>query len=222
MIPQSPTVLCGVSPIRVVLTMQALIVPYGVSSHLIWPFKEWLILDLFQNLVHWLSEYCINYRALAGPACPAKSLWGRLFLYQSYLKFLISLGITLAFPFPCYWSSSTLLYLSILSMSWRTLVAGFLVKDFLKLCLVGRPTLKVLMAISSKSPSISLNISRYLSEYIFKVPPSCMVKDSRESKGRGTQLQVMKREPNAQVSLWRNLWSQPLGHRTISSPQAPN
>ena len=139
--------------------------------------------------------------AFAGPACPTKSLWGRLFLYWFDLKFLLSLGITLAFPFPYYWSSSTLLYLSIRFMSWRTLVAGFLVKDFLKLRSVGRPTLKVLMAISSKSPSISLNISWYLSEYIFNVPSSCMVKDSRESKGQRTLLQVMKRELNAQVAL---------------------
>ena len=127
--------------------------------------------------------------AFAGPACPTKSLWGRLFLYWFDLKFLLSLGITLAFPFPYYWSSSTLLYLSIRFMSWRTLVAGFLVKDFLKLRSVGR------------SPSISLNISWYLSEYIFNVPSSCMVKDSRESKGQRTLLQVMKRELNAQVAL---------------------
>ena len=72
MIPQSPTVLCGVSPILVVLTMKALIVPYGVSSHLIWPFKEWLILDLFQNLVHWFSEYCINCLGICRPCLPNK------------------------------------------------------------------------------------------------------------------------------------------------------
>ena len=69
---------------------------------------------------------------------------------------------------------------------------GFLVNDFLKPYSVGRPTLKVLMATSSKSPSISLNISQYLSEYVFRVSPSRMVKDSRESKGQGTLLKVMK------------------------------
>ena len=54
--------------------------------------------------------------------------------------------------------------------------------------------------LNTKSPSISLNISYYLSEYAFKVPPSRMDKDSRESMGRGTLLQVIKQEPKARVS----------------------
>ena len=37
--------------------------------------------------------------------------------------------------------------------------ASFIVKDFLKSCFVWSPTLKVLMATSYKSPSISLNVS---------------------------------------------------------------
>ena len=66
--------------------------------------------------------------------------------------------------------------------------------------LTRRPTLKVLMATSSKSPSISLYISQYLFEYIFRVSPSHMVRDNSESKGQGTLLHVIKREPKAQVS----------------------
>ena len=46
----------------------------------------------------------------------------------------------------------------------KLLHVGFIVKDFLNLCSVGRPTLNVLMATSSKSPSIALNISQYLFE----------------------------------------------------------
>ena len=137
---------------------------------------------------------------LADPDCPAKSLWGWLLLYRFDLKSFISWGITLSFPFPYCWSSSSFLYLSIWSMSWRMLVTGFLVKDFLKPCLVGRPTLNVLMATSSKSLSILLYISHYLFKYVFKVSPFRMDKDSRESKGWGTLLQVIKWEPNAWVS----------------------
>ena len=80
-------------------------------------------------------------------------------------------------------------------MILRTLVVGFLVKDFLKPCSVGRLTLKVLMATSSKSPSILLNISQYLFEYVFRVSPFSMDINNRESKGRGTLLHVMKRDP---------------------------
>ena len=88
------------------------------------------------------------------------------------------------------------------SISRRTLLINFLVRDFLKSCSVGKLTLKVLIATLSKSPSISLNIFRYLSEYVFRVSPSCMDMnmDNRESKGRGTLLHMIKRDPNTQVS----------------------
>ena len=39
-----------------------------------------------------------------------------------------------------------------------------------------------------------------MSKYVFKVSHSHIDKDSRESKGRGTLLHVMKQEPNARVS----------------------
>ena len=54
---------------------------------------------------------------VVGPDCLTKSLRGLLLLYQSDLKSFLSWGTTLAFPFPYCWSSSTLLYLSIRSMS---------------------------------------------------------------------------------------------------------
>ena len=55
------------------------------------------------------------------------------------------------------------------------------------------------MATSLKSPSISLNISQYLSEYVFRVSLSHMVIDNREFEGRGTLLQVTNQAPNALV-----------------------
>ena len=72
MIPQISTVLCSVSLVLVVLAIKALIAPYGVSCHLIWPFEEWLILDLFQNLVHWFSEHHINHLSIGKPWLPSK------------------------------------------------------------------------------------------------------------------------------------------------------
>ena len=105
------------------------------------------------------------------PDCLAKSLWGLLLLYLFDLKFLLSWGITLAFPFLCCWFSSTCMYSSIRSINWRTLLTGFLVKDFLKSCSADRPTLKVLTATSSKSPSVSFNISQYLLSTFSGSPP---------------------------------------------------
>ena len=52
----------------------------------------------------------------------------------------------------------------------------------------------------SKSPSISLYISLYLSEYTFRVSPSRMDRDNSKSKGLGTLLHVIKREPKDLVS----------------------
>ena len=64
MIPQSSTILCDVSLVLVVLVMKVLITPYKVSSHLIWPFKEWLIINLLQNFVYWFSEHHINHLSI--------------------------------------------------------------------------------------------------------------------------------------------------------------
>ena len=143
--------------------------------------------------------------AAIDPNCLAKSLQGRLLLYLFDLKSLLSWEITLAFPFPCCWSSSTHLYSSIQSMSWRTLLIGFLVKDFLKSYSTGRLTLKVPIAMSSKFLLISLNIFQYLSEYFFRVSPYRMVMDNKESKGQGTLLQVTKQDPNTQVNSLKEL-----------------
>ena len=78
-------------------------------------------------------------------------------------------------------------------------------QDFLKSCSASKPTLKVLMATSLKSPSISLNISKYLFKYVFRVSHSRMDMDSRESKSRATLMQMIKRDPNAQVSSLKEL-----------------
>ena len=72
MIPQSSTILCDVSLVLVVLVMKVLITPYKVSSHLIWPFKEWLILNLLQNLMHRFAEHCINCLSIGRPWLPSK------------------------------------------------------------------------------------------------------------------------------------------------------
>ena len=46
--------------VLVVLTIQTLIALHGVSSHLIRPVEEWLILDFLQNLMYRFSEYDVN------------------------------------------------------------------------------------------------------------------------------------------------------------------
>ena len=88
-------------------------------------------------------------------------------------------------------------------MSWRRLVTGLPVRDFLKPCSDGRPTLKVLMA--TLIPSISLNISQYLSEYAFTDSSSLVDMDNKESKGWGTLLHVINWEQNDWVSFLKEV-----------------
>ena len=84
-------------------------------------------------------------------------------------------------------------------------MTGLPVRDFLKPYSDGRPTLKVLIATSSKSPSISLNISQYLLAYAFTDSPSLIDMDNKEFKGWGTLLHVMNREQNDWVNFLKEL-----------------
>ena len=203
---QRPAIFCNVPPLLVVLVVKALVTPHGVSSHLIWLFKVWSTLNFFSKIWCTGSQNTVLTTWVAVDLdCLAKSLRGRLLFYLSDLTSLLSCETTLAFPLPYCWSSSTSLYSSMRSISWRTLLTSFLVKDFLKSYSTGRPTLKVLIATSLKFLSILLNISKYLIEYIFRVSLSRIVIDNRESKSQGTLLQVTKRAQNALVSSLKEL-----------------
>ena len=61
MIPQSFAVLNGMPSFLMVLAMKTLVAPHRVSSYLVWSFKIWLILDLLQDLMYWLSEHFVNH-----------------------------------------------------------------------------------------------------------------------------------------------------------------
>ena len=54
---------------------------------------------------------------LVDPDCPVKSLLGWLLLYRSDLKSFLLWRMIFSFCFPCSWSFSTLLYLSIWSIN---------------------------------------------------------------------------------------------------------
>ena len=72
MIPESSVVLSGMPPLLVVLAMKTLIAPQGVSIHLVRPFEIWLILDLFQNLMHRFSEHSVYHLRSCRPRLPDK------------------------------------------------------------------------------------------------------------------------------------------------------
>jgi len=80
MVPQSFTVLGGVSSFLVVLAMKTLVAPHGVSSHLAWPFEVWLTLDLLQDLMYWFSEHRINHLRSHRSRLPGKILLGSVII----------------------------------------------------------------------------------------------------------------------------------------------
>ena len=61
-------------PLLVILAMKALVMPQGVSFHLVWPFKVQLVLDLLQDLMHWFSEHSVNHLRSRKPGLPGKIL----------------------------------------------------------------------------------------------------------------------------------------------------
>ena len=98
MIPQSSTILHGVPSILMVLAMKALIVFYGVTSHLIWPFKEWLILDFLQDLVYWFSEHRVNHLRSGRSQLPSKVSLGPIIVISVQLEILPLLRDNLNLP----------------------------------------------------------------------------------------------------------------------------
>ena len=59
-IPEVLAIIRGMSVVLVILAIKVLISLCGLSRHLIQPSKVWLVLDFFQHLMHWFSEYSPN------------------------------------------------------------------------------------------------------------------------------------------------------------------
>ena len=55
-----------------VLAIQVLVVLRGISCHLIQPFEELFILDLFQCLMYWVSDHSVYCLRVVGLGLPCK------------------------------------------------------------------------------------------------------------------------------------------------------
>ena len=56
-VPEVPAILRGMSMVLVALAIKVLIALRGLSHHLIWPPKVWLVIDFLYHLMHWFPEY---------------------------------------------------------------------------------------------------------------------------------------------------------------------
>ena len=71
-----------------------------VSSLLIWPFKKWLVLNFFQNLMYWLSENRVNHLSSGRPRLPSKVSLGSVIVVSVRPKIPHILRDNLSLPFP--------------------------------------------------------------------------------------------------------------------------
>ena len=60
MIPQTPTIFCGMPMILMILVIEVTVSLFEIFHHLIGSFEEWFIVDFFQYLMHQLSEDCTD------------------------------------------------------------------------------------------------------------------------------------------------------------------
>ena len=109
--------------------------------------------------MQWFSEHSVNHLRNYRSRLSCKILSGSVIVVSVQPEIPHLLRDNLTFPLALLLVFlDPLVFINAVHKSTHTLT-GSLVKDFLKSCFVGRPTLKVLTATSSKSPSISLNIS---------------------------------------------------------------
>ena len=55
-----------------ILAIETLITPHGVTPHFIWSLEIWFNLYLFKNLMHRLLEYCANHLGSGKPSMSSK------------------------------------------------------------------------------------------------------------------------------------------------------
>ena len=98
MVPQSFAVLGGMPLLLVVLVIEALVAPQRVPSHLVWPFEVWLVLDLFQDLMHWFSKHNVNHLRSRRSRLSSKIFSGPIIIVFVRPEILHLLKDNLTFP----------------------------------------------------------------------------------------------------------------------------
>ena len=143
------------SSFLMVLVMKNFFMPYGISSHLFWPFEVWLILNFHQNLMYWLSKHLVNHVRSHRPRLPNKIPSGSVIIVSFWPKISPVLRGNLGLSFPLLLVFLNLLiFVNTIHMPTHTLYQ-LLGQGLSQI----RSTLKVLITTSLKSLSISLNIS---------------------------------------------------------------
>mgnify|MGYP000860354580 CR=1 FL=1 len=100
MTPQSSTILRDVSSFLVVLAMKILVTLHRVSSHLIWPFKVWLIFNPFKDMMHWFLEHRADHLSSSKPRLPSKIPSGLIIIVPIRPEIPHLLSDSLSLPFP--------------------------------------------------------------------------------------------------------------------------
>ena len=83
-----------------ILAMKVLVALYGISSHFIWQFEKWLILNFLQDLVYWLLEHRVNHLSSGRPRMLNKVSSRPVIIVYVRLKIPHLLRDNLSLPFP--------------------------------------------------------------------------------------------------------------------------
>ena len=151
MIFQHSALFDGMPLISVVSTIQILISPRRVSPHFIWPPKLWLIFYPIHDPMHRLLKHHIHSPHMCPGFWILKSFW--ILDWKSPCSGWLMIG---ALPLFCCRSSSNLLYSSIRLINCLISLRGLLVSDSHSSESSGNPSRKVLTAIFSLPPLISV------------------------------------------------------------------
>ena len=183
--------------VLVVLTIQTLITLHGISSHLIWPLEEWLILDFLQNLLYRFSKYGVNLQCVGWSVLP----------YEISPRTVVVVSVQPKIP-PLL-KDNLLISLPLKLVFLHSLVFVNLVHNLTyiddRLASQGLPQAVLNWEAAFKSAdgdvikvTIHLIIHFPISIRVhFQNFSSRMDNDNNELRGRGTLLFVMKREPKA-------------------------
>ena len=172
--------------VSMILTIEISVSLFRVSHHLIGPFEEGLVFNIFQDLMHGLSEYSSDYLVVTGYLLLSVIPSRPVIIIPVRPEFSPFLRDKLSFPFSLLLLLLIIFYPFILIHSiYQLLQAGdqFPCQGLSQTMLGGKPNLEGSDSDLIKIPSISLNISQYLSAYDLTDSPSLIVIDNRESRG---------------------------------------
>ena len=100
MVPQISAILGSVSMVLMIMEIKVLITLHRISFHLVRPFEERLVFNLFQNLLYWFSEHSIDRLGVGRSLLPDNIFLGSVIMdpVRPEIPHLLRDHLSLSFP----------------------------------------------------------------------------------------------------------------------------